>query len=217
MCFAKIFVEANFIKAYGFFSFNEDFRKAQKNNPDISLNLSAIAKGYAVDKIAKLLEKEGYTDFIVEIGGEVKAKGKRSSKATGWNVGIARPESDKVDSYEYIISLQNMSVATSGDYRNYFDSDGKHYSHTIDPKTGRPVEHNLVSVTVFSKKCTRADAYATGIMSMGEVKGMALANANKIPVVMFVRDNEGYKTLISNEAKKILEKPLDLSQPSKKQ
>lgn len=198
-------------KSVGFnkITFSGDFRKARKTNPDVYLNLSAIAKGYAVDKVALLLKEEGYTDYVVEIGGEVKAKGKRSKKATGWNLGIAKPESGKVDSYEYIISLQNMAVATSGDYRNYFDNDGKRYSHTIDPKTGHPADHKLVSVTVFNKNCTRADAWATGLMSMGEVKGMALANANKLPVVMFIKTEDSYQTLVSNEAQKILEASLE--------
>lgn len=188
-------------------SFSKDFRKAKKSNYGITLNLSAIAKGYAVDKVAELLEKEGYTDFIVDIGGEVKAKGKRSKKAAGWNVGIARPEG-KADEYEAIVSLKNMSVATSGDYRNYFYIDGRRYSHTIDPKTGYPVEHNLASVTVFDKNCMRADGLATGIMSMGENKGIEFANNNKIAAVLFVRGDEEYQVLISNEAKKLLNAPL---------
>ena len=180
-------------KTVGFnkIGFSRDFRKAQKHNPDIYLNLSSIAKGYAVDKIAALLDQKGYTDYIVEIGGEVRAKGSRGKKSKGWNLGIARPEEGKVTNYEYVVSLSNMSVATSGDYRNNFYIDNKRYSHTLNPKTGLPIDHNLAAVTVFDKECMKADALATGIMVMGEVKGLEFANNNRIPVVMFVRsDNE---------------------------
>ena len=193
-------------KSVGFnkINFSKDFRRAKKTVPDISVNLSAIAKGYAVDRIVKLLEKEGYKNFIVDIGGEVRAKGKRAKKAAGWNVGVARPEAGKVDDFEYVVSLKDMSVATSGDYRNYFVIDGKRYSHTLDPKTGYPVEHNIASVTVFDKECMRADALATGIMSMGETKGLEFANSNKIPVIIFVHSDDGFQILVSNEAKKLI-------------
>lgn len=185
-------------------SFSRDFRKARKNNQDITLNLSAIAKGYAVDRIAGLLEKNGYNNFIIEIGGEVRAKGNRAKKEKGWNVGVAKPENGQDEQYEYIVKLQNSSVATSGDYRNYFYIDDKRYSHTIDPKTGYPVEHNLASVSVFTDDCMSADALATGIMSMGEVKGLEFANNNRISAIMFVRTDDGFNVLVSNEAKKML-------------
>ena len=186
--------------------FNKDFRQAKKRNSDITINLSAIAKGYAVDRIVSMLEKLGYTDFIVDIGGEVYAKGSRSKKDSGWNVGVARPDDNQVDNYEYIVKLKDTAVATSGDYRNYFYVDDKRYSHTIDPKTGYPVEHNLASVTVFDKSCMKADALATGIMSMGEEKGLAFANNNRLSVIMFVRTDAGFRPIVSNEAKKLLEK-----------
>lgn len=191
-------------------SFSRDFRKAQKHNLDVYLNLSSIAKGYAVDKLASLLDGKGYTDYIVEIGGEVKAKGSRAKKVKGWNLGIARPEEGKVGNYEYIIRLKDMSVATSGDYRNNFYIDNKRYSHTINPKTGYPSEHNLSSVTVFDKECMRADALATGILAMGEAKGIEFANNNRIPVIMFVRNEneDSFQTVISNEAKKLLKSDL---------
>ena len=193
-------------KSVGFnkISFSKDYKKAKKSIPDIYINLSSIAKGYGVDRIAKLLEKKGYQNYIVEIGGEVRAKGIRAPKAAGWNLGIARPESDSISDYEYVVSLKDMSVATSGDYRNYFYVEGKRYSHTLNPKTGYPVEHNLASVTVFDKECMRADALATGIMSMGETKGFEFVNNNRIPAILFVKTDETYQVLISNEAKKIL-------------
>lgn len=186
-------------------TFSKDFRKAKKNSLNISLNLSAIAKGYAVDRIAKLLEDQGYKNFIVEIGGEIRAKGGRSNKEHGWNIAIARPDSETVQNYAYAVRLSDMSVATSGDYRNYFNVDGKRYSHTIDPKTGYPVEHNLASVTVFDKECMRADALATAIMSMGENRGLDFANRNRIPVVLFIHSDDGFQILMSNEGKNLLQ------------
>lgn len=187
--------------------FSADFRKAKKGNADIYINLSAIAKGYAVDRIAKLLQDNKYEDFLVDIGGEVRALGNRSENAQGWNVGIARPSMESVSDYEYIVRLQNLSVATSGDYRNYYYIDGKRYSHTMDPKTGYPVEHELASVTVFADECMYADALATGIMSMGEKRGLEFANSHKLPIVMFVRTNETeFQTMVSNEGKILLEK-----------
>ena len=186
-------------------SFSKDFRRALKKNKEIQINLSAIAKGYAVDRISKMLENKGYNNFIVEIGGEVRVKGNRAKKEKGWNIGVARPEENSVTSYEYVIKLKNMSVATSGDYRNYFYIDDKKYSHTIDPKTGYPVEHSLSSVTVFDEECTKADALATGIMSMGEKKGLSFANNYNIPVIMFVQTEDGFRTILSNKAKKMID------------
>ncbi len=190
-------------------TFSKDFSRAKKNIPDISLNLSAIAKGYAVDRITKVLENAGYKDFIVEIGGEVVARGNRSDKEEGWNIGVAKPESPSSETYvpemyEYVVRLNNMAVATSGDYHNYFYVGDKKYSHTIDPKTGYPVEHDLASVTVFHQNCMKADALATGIMSMGEEKGLEFANNNKIAVILTVRKDDGYLTLLSNQAKKFI-------------
>ena len=200
-------------------SFSRDFRKAKKPNSDIYLNLSSIAKGYAVDKIAALLDKKGYTDYIVEIGGEVKAKGSRAKKSKGWNLGIARPEEGKVTDFEYVVRLKDMAVATSGDYRNNFYMENKRYSHTINPKTGLPVDHNLAAVTVFDKECMRADGLATGIMVMGENKGLEFANNNRIPVVMFVRNEneDGYQTLVSNEEKKLLKDDLQKASQNKEE
>ena len=152
-----------------------------------------------------MLENKNYKNFIVEIGGEVKTKGNRSKKEKGWNIGIARPVEGATDIYEYIIKMNNMAVATSGDYRNYFYIDDKKYSHTINPKTGYPVEHNLTSVTVFDAECAKADALATAIMSMGDKKGLTFANNYNIPVIMFVRTEDGFQTLLSNKAQKMLE------------
>lgn len=183
-------------------------RTLSKSNNEVTLNLSAIAKGYAVDRLAKLLHQEGYKNFVIEIGGEVYTAGAKSENISGWNIGIAQPIRDNynVDNAA-IIRLSDMAVATSGDYKNYYYKDNKRYSHTISPQTGSPVEHNLASVTVFDKSCMTADAIATGMMAMGETKGLYYANQNKIPAILFVRDNNNeIRMLTSDEGKKLLNK-----------
>lgn len=183
--------------------FADNYTRVKKNNDAIYINLSAIAKGYGVDSITNLLEKEGYTDFIVEIGGEVVARGKRSEDDNGWKIGVVKPDENQGNAF--VVTLKNLAVATSGDYRNYYYKDGKKYSHTISPKNGYPVEHNLASVTVFNNSCMEADALATAAMAMGEEKALQFANDNNLALVMFVRQNdESLKTLISTNAKKII-------------
>ena len=183
--------------------FADGYTRVKKSNDNIYINLSAIAKGYGVDHIAKLLEDEGYTDFIVEIGGEVVARGNRSEEEKGWKIGIVKPVETPENAF--VASLKNAAVATSGDYRNYYYKDGKKYSHTISPQNGHPVEHNLASVTVFDDNCMNADALATAAMSMGETKALKFAADNNLALVMFVRQEDGsLKTLVSDKAKKIL-------------
>lgn len=189
---------------YNKLRFNNDFSKIKKVNQDIKLNLSALAKGYGVDRIAQLLDDNGYTDYIVEIGGEVKARGNRSPESAGWNVAVVQPNT-QTNENAYVVGLKDFSVATSGDYRNFFYYKDKRYSHTISPKDGYPVEHSLASVTVFHKSCMHADALATALMAMGEKKGLAFANNNKLAVILFVREEDNsFRALLSNEAKKLI-------------
>lgn len=184
-------------------SFNKDYTRVKKKHDNTYLNLSAIAKGYGVDSIVRLLEENGYKDFVVEIGGEVAGKGNRSEDEKGWKIGVIRPD----DTHEnaYIIPLKNYAVATSGDYRNFYYKEGQKYAHTISPQTGFPVKHGLTSVTALSKNCMDADALATAAMAMGEDKALAFANNNNLAMIMFVRqDNGDLKALISEKAKKLL-------------
>ena len=176
-----------------------------KTNPETYTNLSALAKGYAVDRIAKLLSNMGYTDYVVEIGGEVKAAGNRVEDGEGWNIAVVEPNTE-TNKNAYVVALKDYAVATSGDYRNFFYYNDKRYSHTISPKDGYPVEHNLASVTVFNSSCMHADALATAIMAMGEKKGLAFANNNNLAAVLFVREGDNqFKALISKKAEKLLE------------
>ena len=181
--------------------FSNDFKQVKKLNANINLNLSAIAKGYGVDKIFELLDKNGYTDFVVEIGGEVRAKGKRSNTATGWNIGIANPQTQ---TNSYVISLINRSVATSGDYQNFYEVDGKKYSHTISPLTGEPVQHAIASATIFYDDCATADALATALMAMGDKKALDFANRNNIQAIFFLRTNNDTLNVVASDAAKKL-------------
>lgn len=175
-----------------------------KTDNQTQINLSAIAKGFAVDLIAKTLQARGYNDFLVDIGGEVFASGNRSHSEPGWNIGIAEP-SETGRKNLMSVGLKDMAVATSGNYHNFYYQDGKKISHTIDPLTGYPAEHNLVSATVFSNSCMMADAYATALMAMGEDRGLAFADKYQLPAILFVKDSQGIiKTLYSKQAQILL-------------
>jgi thiamine biosynthesis lipoprotein len=147
-----------------------------KANPKISLDLASIAKGYGVDLVADLIAQAGWKDYLVEIGGEIYAAGRRPD-GTRWRVGINRPLPDAVPTDVYqVVALENMALATSGDYRNFFESDGVRYSHIIDPRNGYPVKNGVVSATVLAEDCTFADGLATALMVMGSQQGLALVH-----------------------------------------
>lgn len=157
---------------------------------DVTFNLSAIAKGYAVDRVAAMLEARGYQHFLVEVGGELKARGTNRA-GERWRIAIELPDASKREMFS-VIQLENLGMATSGDYRNYFEVDGKRYSHTINPKTGKPITHNLASVTVLDPSTARADGLATAINVMGAERGLALANTHKIPIMVIMKQAEGF-------------------------
>ena len=148
----------------------------RKDDPQLEINLSAIAKGDAVDEIARLIDAAGQTRYLVEIGGEMRARG-RKSDGTQWQVGIEAPVAGERQLYRnQPLPLEDQSIATSGDYRNFFVVDGQRYSHTIDPATGRPVTHTVTSVSVVAESCMTADALATAINVMGGARGNGLAS-----------------------------------------
>ena len=145
-----------------------------KKDPGVTLDLSSIAKGYGVDAVAALLRGDGVGDFIVEIGGEIYASGARRD-GRPWRVGINRPRADAApDDVFGVALLRDQAFATSGDYRNYFQSGERRYSHILDPRTGRPVTNGVVSVSVRAPDCTFADGLATAVMVMGAEAGVAL-------------------------------------------
>lgn len=144
----------------------------KKELPSLRVDLSAIAKGYGVDRLIELLEELGCQHALVDIGGEDRAMGRRGSRA--WRVAVEDPTED-VRQYHYAIDLVDRAIATSGDYRNFFLFEGVRYSHTIDPRTGRPVDHDLALVSVLADSCMEADAWATALNVLGQKKGQQLA------------------------------------------
>lgn len=147
-----------------------------KKDPAVTLDLASIAKGYGVDKVSRLLGDNGFSHFLVEIGGEVYARGHRKD-GTPWQVGINRPDRAAAFNDVYkAVGLTDRAMATSGDYRIFFQRDGVSYSHILDPRTGRPVTNGVVSATVVAANCTVADGLATALMVMGPEAGVALVN-----------------------------------------
>ncbi len=146
-----------------------DGHKLKKDDSRTMLDCNAIAKGYGVDAVGRYLESEGVENYMVEIGGEVRVRGK-NDKQSLWRIGINEPVDDSLSvskDLENIIEVENISMATSGNYRNFYIKDNKKYAHTIDPKTGYPIQHNILSSTVLAPDCMTADAYATAFMVCG--------------------------------------------------
>jgi thiamine biosynthesis lipoprotein len=158
---------------------------------DVYVDLSAIAKGYAVDRLSKILEAEKITNYLVEVGGELRAKG-RNDRNTPWTVAIEKPDSLSRSVFR-IIELKTMSMATSGDYRNFFESNGNRYSHTIDPRTGWPIRHPVASVTVIAPTAVLADGYATAIDVLGLEEGLQLAEAQNLAVLVIIKTEDGFE------------------------
>lgn len=154
--------------------------KVIKDNPGTMLDASAIAKGLSVDVVAEFLKEKGCKNYMVEIGGEVVAKGV-NHKGRKWRIGINKPQENAFfaeQDLQAIVELSDKALATSGNYRNFYIEDGKKYAHTIDPKSGYPVQHSLLSATVLAKDCMVADAYATAFMVMGLEKAFDIAKDN---------------------------------------
>lgn len=180
----------------------------KKRNPAITLNLSAIAKGYAVDVVADFLESKGVHNYMVEIGREVRCKG-RNAKNKIWRIGIMHPayKSQSAPQLMGTITLDKAAMATSGNYENFYVKDGKKYAHTINPTTGYPVTHNLLSASVVAADCMSADAYATALMVMGTEKAKKiLAKDPKLEGVLVYEQNGKLKTYVSEKLEKLLTK-----------
>ena len=163
-----------------------------KTKSSVSLDLASIAKGYAVDQIAALLKASGADNFLVEIGGEIYAKGHRRDR-NPWRVGINTPRPEaSVNQVYRAVSLSGRAMATSGDYRNFFELGGKRYTHVIDPRNGYPVDNGVVSATVLADNCALADGLATALMVMGPGKGLALVNRlDSVECLIVVMQTDG--------------------------
>ncbi|MBR2606548.1 MAG: FAD:protein FMN transferase [Bacteroidaceae bacterium] len=170
--------------------------KIKKEHPQTMLNCSAIAKGYGCDAVARMLRSKGIDNYMVEIGGEVALKGV-NSKDNRWTIGVNKPIEDakQTNELQTILRLTDCSMATSGNYRNYRYIDGKKYSHTIDPHSGYPVEHSLLSATVIAKECAYADALATAFMVMGVEKAMQFCEQHPEVEAYFIYADETGKML----------------------
>lgn len=161
----------------GFKKIHLEDKKVVKDDLRVQLNASSIAKGYSCDIIAELFDSYGITDYMIEIGGEVHTKGVNPF-GDCWKIQIAKPVDDKsgqINEGQEVVALCNRSVATSGNYRNYYIKDGKKIAHTINPATGYPAESNLLGVSIFYSDCMTADAFATAFMTMDKDKAVALA------------------------------------------
>ena len=163
--------------------------KIRKLRPDIKIDLSSIAKGAAVDKVAIALEVYKHKNYMVEIGGEVRCRGVNRN-GVPWRVGIEVPVEGKREIFE-VMELTDVSMATSGDYRAFYEIDGKRMSHTIDPRNGRPIEHGLASVTVVHEKCMVADGLATALMVLGPKEGFEMAQKEGVKALFITRGPDG--------------------------
>ena len=156
----------------------------RKEDPEISIDLSAIAKGYAADAVAELLEKIEITNYLIAIAGENRARGT-------WKIGIEKPSDDSRQILQGI-TVTDCAISTSGDYRNFFVAGGHRYSHEIDPRTGRPVSNNVASVTVIAPAGAMADAMATALMVIGPESGIAIAKNSHIACLFVIRKGDGF-------------------------
>lgn len=179
-----------------------------KKDPRMMLDCSAIAKGFGVDAVARLLSRKGIKNYMVDIGGEVVVRGK-NPKMNAWRIGINKPIDDSLSvnqELQTILAISDAGMATSGNYRNFYYKGGKKYAHTIDPRTGYPVQHSILSATVIAKDCASADAYATAFMVMGLDSAKAFCAAHPELDAYFIYSGEGeqYETYFTEGISKLI-------------
>ncbi len=193
------------LEEVGFQHLELDFTEPKvKLRKPLRIDLSSVAKGYGVDMLAQWLERQGITDYLVEIGGEIRAAGK-SPRGDAWRVGIEKPAGLLSAGVAEAIRVSGVGLATSGDYRNYFEKDGKRYSHTINPKTGYPITHTTASATVVAETAAYADALATGLLVLGAEKALPLAETHGIAVYLIEKTDAGFKSSYSSSFAPYLE------------
>jgi FAD:protein FMN transferase len=177
-----------------FDDFGAEARTVRKLRPGIVCEFSALAPGYAADRLAAILMERGVTDFLVDVGGEFRARG-RNDADMPWQIAVERPlEQGRM--IERVVPVSDGAIATSGDYRNYHEVDGVRVAHILDPRTGRPVRHRLASVTVITDLAVRADALSTALMVLGPEEGYALAESLDLAVLFIMRaaDGDGFQS-----------------------
>ncbi|WP_284154924.1 FAD:protein FMN transferase [Algicella marina] len=168
----------------------------RKSGPEAGIYLSAIGKGHGVDRVAEAVRGFGITDFMVEIGGDLYTSG-RNADGTAWQIGIENPVAGNRSVYR-VAEVSDLGMATSGDYRNYFESDGTRYSHIIDPATGRPILHDTVSATVLTDSAMLADAWATAMLVLGRARGLEIAETEGLAVAFIDRTGDTFTTTESS-------------------
>jgi len=168
----------------------------RKRDSRAQVDLCAIAKGYGVDRVAMILDRQGVRDYLVEIGGELRARG-TTAAGRPWRVGIERPV-ERGHVVGEIVALENRAIATSGTTEDFFEQDGRHYSHIIDPKTGRPVEHPPIAVSVIADTTMEADAWATALVVLGPERGYALAQARGLPVLIVTASGSTFDVRVTD-------------------
>lgn len=184
--------------------------RLNKRDSRVTIDCGAVAKGYGVDCVARLLSSKGCTNYMVEIGGEVVVKGK-NAKGKKWAIGINKPVDDStknVSEVQNILHVSDCGIATSGNYRNFYYVDGRKVSHTIDPKTGQPVQHSLLSATVLTPSCAKSDALATSFMVMGLDRAKAfLAKHKDVQAYFIFADGQGKYNVWMTEGMQKLTEP----------
>lgn len=178
-----------------------DYASLRKASAGIYVDLSGWAKGYAVDEIAALLDADNFENYLIEIGGELRLKGHNSAREK-FSIAIEKPLENNAMQY-VSIRLTDAAVASSGDYRNFYEHDGRRYSHTIDPRTGRPIDHSLVGVTVVSTTTAFADAMATALLVLGADDGLALAEKLKVSALFLIKGDDGVEENRTSEFEKL--------------
>ncbi|NRB24301.1 FAD:protein FMN transferase [Shewanella sp.] len=176
-----------------------DGNKLTKTNPDLYVDLSSIAKGFGVDVVAAILDRYHVSGYLVEIGGELSVFGNKLD-GSPWRVAIEQPDVDDRE-IQQVIAPGDMAIATSGDYRNYYEEEGRRFSHLIDPRDGYPIDHRLASVTVLHKQSMVADGYATAMMVLGTQKSLALAKQENLAIMLIEKQDSGFKVFYSDAFK----------------
>ncbi|VUS89396.1 FAD:protein FMN transferase [Klebsiella spallanzanii] len=174
----------------------------QKDIPDLFVDLSTVGEGYAADHLARLMEQEGISRYLVSVGGALVSRG-MNAEGQPWRVAIQKP-TDRENAVQAIVDINGHGISTSGSYRNYYELDGKRISHVIDPQTGRPIDHKLVSVTVIAPTALEADGWDTGLMVLGPEKAQDVVREQGLAVYMIVKDGDGFKTWMSPQFRAFL-------------
>ena len=174
----------------------------QKALPEMYVDLSTLGEGYGVDQLVRLMARKGITNYLVSVGGAVSTRGV-NGQGKPWRVAIQKP-TDRENAVQAMVDLQGYGISTSGSYRNYFEQDGQRYSHVIDPSTGRPINHRLVSATVIAPTALEADGWDTGLMVLGTEKALKLAEEKGLAVYLITKTDDGFSAVMTPQFKAFL-------------